>query len=177
MNDLKLRQLKLEDFENLHRWLNAPHVLRWWDGAIDRAEVQLKYEPRLQADSASKVFIIEIDEQAVGFIQCYKHCDYPDWNKAVAIDNCAGIDYLIGESHFTGKGIGTKAIQAICKSAFELYGDINTIVSVPQKDNLASWKALEKAGFSRIDERKLDSNCPSDSGVSYIYSFNRQSQR
>ena len=84
-----------------------------------------------------------------------------------------GIDYLIGEVNYTGKGIGSKAIRLIAKVAFDLFKEVDVVVSVPQVANLASCKALEKAGFKRIDERKLESNSPSDAGISCIYTLQR----
>ncbi len=170
-----LRPLMRSDFHHLATWINAPHVARWWDGAASDESVKSKYEPRLENDSPTQVFVIEVDQVPVGIIQCYRHKDYPDWERTIGIADGAGIDYLIGDSKYAGKGIGVLAIQKIVEIAFNLYPDIHAVLSVPQKDNRASWRALEKAGFKRMDERKLESDCPSDAGVSYIYELRRYS--
>ncbi len=169
LTTITLRPLERQDFKLLIKWLNTPHVAQWWDGQVDIESVISKYEPRLQHESPTKVYVIQMDDRSIGIIQCYRHSDYPDWDHAIGIEKAAGIDYLIGESACTGKGIGSAAIGEIKNIAFNIYPDIEVIVSAPQKDNRASWRALERAGFERIDERKLKSDCPSDSGISYIY--------
>jgi len=168
-----LRPLEHTDFDQLVCWLNAPHVLRWWDGEVDADAVLSRYGPRLSKDSPTRVYVIEAGALPVGIVQCYRHAAYPDWDRAVGIQKAAGIDYLIGDVDSTGKGIGSNAIRLIAQIAFDLYPEVDVIVSAPQKANLGSCKAIEKAGFSCIDERKLDSNCPSDSGISSIYVLHR----
>lgn len=106
-------------------------------------------------------------------IQCYKHADFPDWDRTVAVENSIGIDYLIGNPDFVGKGIGPAIISKMVTKAFELYPECDAVVSVPQKENRASCRALEKAGFTLKESRILDSDCPSDAGTSCIYVFLR----
>jgi aminoglycoside 6'-N-acetyltransferase len=154
-------------------WINSPHVARWWDGEADMCSVTEKYEPRVQSNSPTKVFMIQLGAHPVGFIQCYRHKDYPEWDRAIGIGGAVGIDYLIGEPSCIGKGIGSAAIQAMTKIVFDMYSDVDVVVSAPQRDNRASWRALEKAGFNRVSERKLESDCPSDSDISYIYEIRR----
>lgn len=168
-----LRPLALADFHYLVKWINEPHVARWWDGTTDSEAVNAKYGPRLEADSPTSVFVIEVDNCPAGIIQCYRHKDYPDWDRAVGIENGAGIDYLIGETAFIGKGLGAQAIREIAKIAFNLYPEITVVLAAPERDNHASWRTLEKAGFERVDERQLESGCPSDAWVSYIYALRR----
>lgn len=173
LNGVALRPIETEDFQLLVQWINMPHVARWWDGFTTKDAVISNYGPRLEADSTIKVFVIEMSGCPVGIIQCYRHRDHSDWDKVIGIDAAAGIDYLIGDPASTGKGIGPAAIRAISDIAFNIYPDVEVIISAPQKDNRASWLALEKAGFERIDERKLRSDCPSDSGISYLYARRR----
>jgi RimJ/RimL family protein N-acetyltransferase len=116
---------------------------------------------------------VQVHDHLVGMIQCYRHKDYPDWEREVGIEGGAEMDYLVGDPNFTGIGIGVLAIRAIVEIAFGMYPDTDVVLSVQQKDNRASWRALEKTDFNRVDERKLDSDCPSDEGVSYIYVLRR----
>ena len=46
-------------------------------------------------------------------------------------------------------------------------------MAVPQAANYASRRALEKSGFSLVDERRLDSDDPSDAGPSAVYALTR----
>ncbi len=38
-----------------------------------------------------------------------------------------------------------------------------------QQDNRRSWRALEKAGYSRVFAGMIESDDPSDAGPSYLY--------
>ncbi len=57
----------------------------------------------------------------------------------------AELGYWLGEP-FWGKGIMTKAIQQMVKYGFANF-EINRIYAIPFGSNIASQKALEKAGF------------------------------
>jgi RimJ/RimL family protein N-acetyltransferase len=106
-------------------------------------------------------------------IQCYRHADYPAWNRAVGVPTSAGIDYLIGEVDRCGHGVGSTAIAAFTTVVFDLYPDMTTVVAVPQRDNRASCRALEKAGFSLLREQDLDSDALSEGGISAVYALPR----
>ena len=67
-----------------------------------------------------------------------------------AVTGCsAGIDYLIGEPGLCGHGYGTAAIALFTALTFRRYPQARAVVAAPQQDNVASWRALERAGFSR----------------------------
>lgn len=165
-----LEPLRREHFPLVVQWLNAPHVQEWWrDGEASGVSVERKYSPHLAEDSTTRVFVINIDGVPAGLIQCYRHADYPEWDTDVSVENAAGTDYFIGELDLIGRGHGSAAIDAVVGIAFEIYPDVDSVVAVPQAENRASCRALEKAGFTLTDTRGLNSNDPSDAGLSAIY--------
>jgi aminoglycoside 6'-N-acetyltransferase len=169
-----VRPLTRDDFVLLHRWLNAAHVRTWWRGeSTTPDDIERKYGPRVDGLEPTRVFIIQAAGRDVGIIQCYRHADHPDWNRAVGIPAAAGIDYLVGEVDQLGRGVGSTAIASFRRHVFALYPEVDTLVAVPQADNGASRRALEKAGFALDSERRLDSDDPSDSGPSAIYTLTR----
>ena len=171
---MTIRPLSREDFPLLQRWLAMPHVQAWWGTEpVTPADIERKYGPRADGTDPTRVFVIEVAGQPIGIIQCYRHQDYADWDRAVGIPAAAGIDYLIGEPEQCGRGLGTAAITRLVPHVFCLYPEIGAIVAVPQAANYASRRALEKAGFSLVGERTLDSDDPSDAGPSAIYALTR----
>jgi aminoglycoside 6'-N-acetyltransferase len=169
-----IRPLSRDHFPLLRRWLAMPHVQAWWGGEpVTSADVERKYGPRADGTDPTVVFAIELADQPIGIIQSYRHEDYADWDRAVGIPAAAGIDYLIGEPAQCGRGFGPAAITCLIPHVFGLYPEIAAIVAVPQAANYASRRALEKAGFSLVDERKLDSDDPSDAGPSAVYALTR----
>ena len=174
MVNAAVRPLSRDDLPLLHRWLTMPHVRAWWGGEpVTSADVERKYGPRADGAGPTLVFVIELAGQPVGIIQCYRHADYADWDRAVGVPAAAGIDYLIGEPAHCGRGVGSAAIAGFAPRVFALYPDVAVIVAVPQAANHASRRALEKAGFSLIHERQLDSDDPSDAGPSAVYALPR----
>jgi hypothetical protein len=97
--------------------------------------------------------------------------DYPDWQRAVNVLDAAGIDYLIGEVDLTGKGLGSRTIRYFTAAALERYPELEAVVAAPQQENVASWKALENAGYERFWGGQLDSDDPADAGTSASSTF------
>ena len=81
----------------------------------------------------------------------------------------AEIGYWLSET-FWGKGIMTDAIIQMCEMAFKSY-DIVRIFAEPFSTNIASCKALEKAGFEL--EGKLKKSIYKNGKIcdSYIYAL------
>ncbi len=173
-SSITVRSLTRDDFSLLHRWLNTPHVQTWWRGEPATPEtIERKYGPRVDGLDTTRVFIIQVAGHPVGIIQCYRHADRPGWDRVVGIHAAAGIDYLIGEADQLGRGVGSTAIAFFAQHVFALYPEVDTVVAAPQADNHASCRALEKAGFALHSERRLDSDDPSDSGPSAVYTLGR----
>jgi len=172
-NCVRLRPITADDFGAMVQWINAPHVAAWWDSTTDLPAVTEKYGPHVGNTDKAHVLIIEVGGRSVGFIQCYRHGDYPNWDSDVAVQNAAGIDYAVGDPDFVGQGVGTQAIRQISAMCFEIYPEIDVVVAVPQQANRASCRVLERAGFVCLAQRKLQSECPSDAGISSIYALDR----
>jgi aminoglycoside 6'-N-acetyltransferase len=171
---LRLRPLSREDLPRLSRWLAEPHVANWWRDPSDLASVRASYLPCIDGTDPAEVFIIEAAGRAAGLVQRYLVADDPDWDRAVratgAVDGCAaGIDYLIGEPELCGRGYGTAAISTFTTLTFERYPQADAVVAVPQQANVASWRALDRAGYRRWWAGRLASADPSDAGPAYLY--------
>jgi aminoglycoside 6'-N-acetyltransferase len=173
---LTFRPLRYDDFPNLARWHSAPHVVRWWTQAPDLESLTDEYGDAINGDEPTEFFVVELDGEPVGLIQHYRLVDHPDWAQALAhieLPDAAGIDYLIGEENLIGRGIGGRAIAAFCSEVFARYPEITIVIAAPQQANIASWRALEKAGFVRLWAGQLDSPDPDDKGPSYVYGLRR----
>ena len=91
-------------------------------------------------------FAITLDDKVIGSIGVFRQ------------DNIhfhtAEMGYYIGEAYW-GNGYATSAIKQVCRYVFE-HTDIIRIFAEPFSHNIASCRALEKAGF--IYEGTLRSN-------------------
>jgi aminoglycoside 6'-N-acetyltransferase len=172
--ELTLRPLADEDLGLLAAWLGAAHVQPWWQEPFDDESVRARYGPTIDGTNTTEVFVIVVDERPVGIIQRYRLSDDPGWERAVGVPGGAGIDYLLGETAALGRGIGSGAIRAMTAAIFEDWPDVDSVTAAPQQANMASWRALEKAGFTRHWEGQLDSDDPADAGPAYVYVARRR---
>lgn len=171
--------LRREDFSLLSRWLSTPHVARWWDDDPSLDAIESDYGGCVDGTEPCEVFIAHCDGAAVGLIQRYRFGAYPEYIGELAqiVDvssNSTGIDYLVGPAAALGKGIGTTMIAAFVARTWA--DDLATpaIVVPVHMDNRASWRALERAGLSRIAEGELKPDNPIDSRSHYIYAHCRR---
>ena len=167
------RPLRRDDLPLLADWLARPHVLTWWREESDIAAVAAAYGPLIDGTDATEAFVALRDGQPIGYVQRYRLDDNPEWQQsifsAVGETNAAGIDYLIGDESLTGQGLGRRLISDFIDDSWRRYPDIAAIAVAVQQDNLASWRALERAGFVRHWAGALTSDDPSDQGPSYVY--------
>src|SRR4051794_34841710 len=135
----------------LHRWLNEPGVVRWWEGDDVSWEGVVRDYGSANRDPVEH-WIASVDGTAVGWIQCYASADDPDEAEAwwaLGVDRtAAGIDYLVADPDGRGKGVGSAMIRAfVADVVFGRHPEWTQAGAAPYAANVASWRALEKAGF------------------------------
>lgn len=173
MAEVGFRSLDRGDLPQLYAWLRAPHVAKWWrDVPADLDVVEAEYGPCIDGEDPTELFVVQEDGRDIGMIQRYLIADEPEWWPAfdgiVDVSNAAGIDYLIGEPSAVGKGVGTEMVRAFVADVFD-WRPVDSIVVTVQQSNPASWRILEKSGFTRVWSGELDSPDPSDEGPEHVY--------
>ena len=154
--DVRFRRLTDDDLPVLHRWLNEPGVVRWWEGDDVSWEGVVRDYGSASTDP-TEYYMATVGDRDVGWIQCYAAADYPDEDEvrhwwALGVDRtAAGIDYLVAEPAERGQGIGTAMIRAfVADVVFGRHRGWSQVCASPLAANIASWRALEKAGFRHI---------------------------
>lgn len=150
MMNLSFRQATPDDIPRLAQWLSKPHVKRRWPGDSSPEGVAKKYGPALQGASPTTLFIVAAGAVAIGMVQSYLVDDYPDHAASVGLPGAVGIDLLIGEEAYVGKGYGSALLRLLVQTIVPArYPAATQAVADPAVDNLASIRAFEKAGFQR----------------------------
>jgi aminoglycoside 6'-N-acetyltransferase len=113
---LTFRRLSDDDLPMLHRWLNDPAVVRWWEGEdVSEEAVVRSYGAD---DEPTEHWIALLEGEPLGWIQCYAWADDPEGDEtkahwSVGVDRTAGgIDYLLGDAGDRGRGLGARMIRS-----------------------------------------------------------------
>lgn len=160
----RFRPMAETDFADVARWRTAPHVREWFHGElIDEATVAARFAPRLAGDVPTRMWVVDIGDAAVGYLQDYRVSDHPDAVKTRDME-AVGFDYLIGAPDLVGKGLGTRMVWEFCRDVLARdHPDAPRFIACPSHRNGRSRRVLAKCGFSEglwIDEPAAPGRVP-----------------
>ncbi|NRB10926.1 MAG: GNAT family N-acetyltransferase [Rickettsiaceae bacterium] len=153
--------LKQKHFLLLLKWLETPHVKVYWDKNIHWTLrlIKEKYGDYVSGYKVLKLanktikkpmhaFIINLDQQPIGYIQYYNKHDFPPeqgYNVNLP-SSCGAIDFYIGELEFINKGIGTQSLIDFIKQ--HVLQKFDYVFVAPDTENIAAIKTYQKVGFN-----------------------------
>ncbi len=133
---IRLRKAKHSDCELLFNWVNDPTVRQ---SAFNQELIEFpKHKAWLNSkllSSNTQIFIGELHETAIGQV------------RFEITDSNAEIDVSIASTH-RRLNLAYKLIKMSCSAIFKMHPTIEQVVAHIKKDNQASIKTFEKAGFS-----------------------------
>ena len=138
---MKIREFKLEDLNILRVWLEQDYIQKFWGDPQDWIN---EISENISADWV-KYFIVEYDTP-IGFLQYYETDIAPQGDWADEPIGTVGIDYLIGDKEYLGKGYGSKIVRLLV-DLIKSKSEYDYIVADPIIENLSSIKVLENNGF------------------------------
>jgi len=138
---MKLRKFTHIDLNTMKLWLAQDYIQKYFGNPqewIDEIAANLDAE-------WVKYFIVE-HNTPIGFVQYYETDIAPlgEWSDEPI--GTVGIDYLIGNTNYLGKGYGTKIVTLLL-DFIKTKKQYDYIVADPITDNLASVKVLRNNGF------------------------------
>lgn len=172
------RRLTHDDFPLVGRWLAAPHVHRWWYHESTPEAVERDFGASARGEEPGEDWLVFLDGEPVGLMQRCRVSDYAeDFDQLSAVvptpKDAMTLDYLIGDPANTGRGLGSRMIRWAVERTWADYPDASVILIPIVAANTASWRALEKAGATRIALAELEPENPVDEPLHYIYRFQR----
>ncbi len=151
---LELRLLNDSDIPLIEIWLNEKHVKRWyeipnlgitindWISEIKEFKGEFQWITYL---------IVLWQDHPIGLCLYYRCVDSSDEDfGTLPLIGSYGIDYLIGEKTYLGKGLGKRIITLLVDTIFSLQ-DAQRVTADIDKNNKASEKALLSCGFESLD--------------------------
>jgi [ribosomal protein S5]-alanine N-acetyltransferase len=139
--DITLRKWGQSDLEKLVEYANNKNISDTLsDGFPSPFSLDdgVKFIERANSSEPTCMFAILWKGELAGSVGIFPESDYHRKNAAVA--------YWVAEP-FWGNGIATEAIKQIVKYGFQTF-DITRVWANPFGNNIASHRALEKAGFT-----------------------------
>lgn len=172
------RRVDQHDFPLLRTWLAAPHVARWWAHDTSPEGVERDFGPAARGEEPGEDWLAFVDGDPVALLQRSRIADYPEdlSEFSAVIDVPAGamtIDYLIGDPQRVGRGLGPLLIRSALGRVWADNADVPCVLVAVVAANRASWRALEKAGLTRVAEGPMQPDNPIDDPLHYIYRIDR----
>jgi len=178
MTAFSFRHLTRADFALLGSWLAQPHVARWWNHESSPQAIEADFGAVVDGLDPADVFIVSHGPQPIGLLQRYTFADNPgyiaDLAGLIAAPSAAlSIDYLIGEPALLGRGFGSAMIRAAIESIWRDHPNAPSIIVPVSSANIASCRALERAGFTLAATGWLAPDNPIDDGDHRVYRIER----
>ena len=166
--DIVFEPLSQAHYALLLKWLEAPHVKRWWDNDIVYTLDLVKekfgnanyiHQDTISTEISKKVYayLVSIDNEKIGYIQAYNAKGYVDdtqLNLDVFQEPICGIDLFIGEKSKLYAGLGAKIINAFIDQLLRFH--YTWCLIDPAHNNTIAIKAFEKAGFEATEHLKTE---------------------
>ncbi|MDQ3887258.1 MAG: acetyltransferase [Actinomycetota bacterium] len=175
---LAWRPLVAADLPMLSTWLAEPQVARWWNHETSAAAVERDFGPSLRGEEPGENFVVLLGGRPVGLLQRSRITDYPEdldeFASLVAVPaGAVTIDYFIADAALRGRGLGSRLIATAVARTWSEYPDAPAVLVAVVAANVASWRALEKAGLHRVAEGAMTPDNPVDEPLHYVYRATR----
>ncbi len=145
---LSIRPLAPGDGRHLHRWLNDPAVLAFYDGRDTPGTWERIREHYLSKTGyPEQGCLVEWQHAPAGFLQVYPlepgdaaRFGFPAAQKSV------GMDMFLGETSLWGHGIGTQLTRVASDALLDHWG-ADRVVLDPRVANTRAVHVYQKSGF------------------------------
>jgi aminoglycoside 6'-N-acetyltransferase len=179
-NVVAFRPLERSDFQLLGGWLAEPLVRRWWNHETSPAAVERDFGPSVDGADVAEFFLALTASRPFGLIQRYPLAAYPEYGDELAAllpvaPGAMSIDYLIGDPACRGRGLGAAMIAAFVARLWPEHPGATQVIVPVAAGNRGSWRALERAGFTRVAEGELEPDNPADPRDHVVYALARPS--
>ena len=156
----------------LGRWFRDPIVAEWWreEAQMSEQAIRDKWLPRINGHDKVRGFVMCVDSSDIGYIQTYRVCDQEaDVQRAIGVENAAGVDILIGEPEYQHRGIGPQVLRDFVRDVVFAEADIQTCIIDPETTNTAAISAYEKVGFGHVKTFSM----PDSDEINYLMRLDR----
>lgn len=150
---IEFKELKEADISLVKTWLNKKHVKKWYE--IPHMNITIDdwmYEISERNDKFQWLtyLIVLWQDQPIGLCQYYRCEDSDERFGTLKLTRSYGIDYLIGEEVYLGKGLGKGIVNLLVETIFS-FPDAQRVTADTDKNNKVSQNTLLSCGFLLVD--------------------------
>lgn len=176
--EITWRPLSGADFPMLARWLAEPAVVRWWNHETSTEAVERDFGTTLRGEEPNEDLVAMLDGTPFGLAQRCRIADYPEdlaeFEALVQVPpDAMQIDYLIAGPEHRGRGLGTRMIESLIATTWRDHPAASGVMVAVVAANVASWRALEKAGMMRVATGDMEPDNPVDDPRHHVYAIER----
>lgn len=175
---LTWRPLTSADLPLLVEWLAEPRVARWWNHEPTAEAVERDFGASVRGEEPGEDLVVSLDGCPIGLLQRSVIREYPEHLAEFAAivevpEGAVELDYLIADPALRGRGLGARMIAAAVQDTWSAHPAAPAVLVAVVAANVASWRALEKAGLRRIAEGAMSPDNPIDDPLHYVYRVDR----
>jgi RimJ/RimL family protein N-acetyltransferase len=127
-------------------------VSEWWGEPETLADVEARYLPMIERDSAARAYIASLDRRPIGFIQSYVVIGSGDgWWEDETDPGARGIDQFLAHADQLGQGLGSAMVRSFVDELFR-EASIRKVQADPALENLRAIRSYARAGFVPLGE-------------------------
>lgn len=146
------RRLSRADLPQMLIWLSDPDVKAWYT-AEDLSEngMEQEFGDMIDGDEPVRGFIASVDAEPVGYIQCYRLGDHPDYLAQLELDqDDVSTDLFLGDPAFRNHGWGAPMLRAFHTQVVFADPVVIRAAIMPNPKNARAIAAYQKVGFAPI---------------------------
>ena len=149
-----LRRMKFpQDLGLLHKWMHEPHVIPQWQ--LNKPELELAvYFERMVCDDHQKLYIIQINQRDVGYLEIYEAKRDRLALYYNAHEHDLGWHVLLGETDVVGKGHFRAVMRMLSFMVFE-HSPAEKIVGEPDESMQVYNVISEDIAYQAQEKIKL----------------------
>ena len=108
--------------------------------------MEKEYGPCVDGTDPTEVFICSEGPLPVGLIQIYRLADNVAYERAVGVDNAAGVDLFVADAARLGQGMGPRLIGQALELAWAHYPEVASAMAGPSVHNVRSHRPSRRPG-------------------------------
>ena len=161
----------------LAEWLREPQVARWWNHETTLEAVERDFGASTRGEEPGEDLLVLLDganrpAAALGDLRLPRGSHGIPAVIEVPV-GAVELDYFIADPALRGRGLKSRMIAAAVEDTWNSYSDAPAVLVAVVAANVASWRALEKAGLKRVAEGPMSPDNPIDDALHYIYRVDR----